>query len=97
MVRQVSKQGPVDLLKTNVAVGVAARFSFFRNFADSYAVLLAFAAVEGLTIGTIWSGSGPVVAEVVGVEHMGSAMAVYWVWAALPAIFAQPIGLELLS
>lgn len=70
---------------------------FIWNFADSFAVLIVFSIFEGLTFGSVWSASGPVMAETVGVDSLASALTVFWVILGLPAIFAQPIALELLK
>ncbi|KZS88638.1 MFS general substrate transporter [Sistotremastrum niveocremeum HHB9708] len=66
-------------------------------FADSYGLLIFFSVIQGLTGGTLFATCGSITAEVVGVKHIGSAMAIMWLVGVLPSTFAEPIGLALVD
>ncbi|RSH89199.1 hypothetical protein EHS25_002311 [Saitozyma podzolica] len=65
--------------------------------ARSFGVLVFFAVVQGLTGGTIWSAATPVVARVVGVQDLASALSIFWLVLVIPALVGQPIAIALLD
>ncbi|KAH8900509.1 MFS general substrate transporter [Thozetella sp. PMI_491] len=65
--------------------------------AQSFGVLALFAVIQGMVGGTVWSASSPVATSIVGVGELGSVLNVFWLALALPALFAQPIAVELLE
>ena len=54
-------------------------------FATSYGVLIFFAIVGGAVAGTMWPCVAPVGAEVVGLKHLPSGLAITWMVLILPA------------
>ncbi|WWC88894.1 uncharacterized protein L201_003809 [Kwoniella dendrophila CBS 6074] len=65
--------------------------------AKSFGVLIFYALVQGMTGGTIWSVSAPLVARVVGVKDLASALSIYWLILVIPALIGQPIAIALLN
>jgi MFS family permease len=65
--------------------------------AKSYGVLVFFAIVQGFTGGTIWSAAAPVIARVVGVQDLASALSIFWLALVTPALVGQPIAVALLD
>ena len=65
--------------------------------ADSFGVLVFFAFVQGLVGGSIWSALVPLMARVVGVRDLASAMAMMWICLAIPALVGQPIAIALID
>ncbi|WRT67573.1 uncharacterized protein IL334_004545 [Kwoniella shivajii] len=65
--------------------------------AKSFGVLIFFALVQGMTGGTIWSAATPVVAKVVGVKDLASALSIFWLILVIPALVGQPIAIALLD
>ncbi|KFZ11135.1 hypothetical protein V502_07739 [Pseudogymnoascus sp. VKM F-4520 (FW-2644)] len=63
--------------------------------AKSYSLLIFSSLILGLTIGTFWTTVAPVNAEVVGLEHLSSALSIFWPLLIIPTVFAEPIALEL--
>jgi MFS family permease len=63
--------------------------------ANSYGLLIFSSLILGLTIGTFWTTVAPVNAEVVGLEHLSSALSIFWPLLIIPTVFAEPIALEL--
>lgn len=63
--------------------------------AKSYGLLIFSSLILGLTIGTFWTTVAPVNAEVVGLEHLSSALSIFWPLLIIPTVFAEPIALEL--
>ncbi|KAK8858387.1 hypothetical protein IAR55_002614 [Kwoniella newhampshirensis] len=65
--------------------------------ARSFGVLVFYALVQGMTGGTIWSAATPVVAKVVGVKDLASALSIFWLSLVIPALVGQPIAIALLD
>ncbi|WWD04636.1 hypothetical protein V865_002707 [Kwoniella europaea PYCC6329] len=65
--------------------------------AKSFGVLVFYALIQGMTGGTIWSVSAPLVARVVGVKDLASALSIYWLILVIPALVGQPIAIALLD
>jgi MFS family permease len=65
--------------------------------ATSYGVLVLFAIVQGATSGTIWNAAAPITAQMVGVKHLASALSIFWVTLAIPALVGQPLAILLLE
>ncbi|WVQ72898.1 hypothetical protein IAR50_002459 [Cryptococcus sp. DSM 104548] len=63
----------------------------------SFGVLIFYALVQGMTGGTIWSAATPVAAKVVGVQHLASALSMFWLSLVIPALVGQPIAIALLN
>lgn len=54
-------------------------------FARSFGVLLFFAVIVGTVSGTIWATIAPVMAEVVGLKYLPSALSLTWLVLVIPA------------
>lgn len=63
--------------------------------AGSFGSLIAFALVSGLVGGVFWVTTAPVLAHVVGMDDLPSALAIAWVVLAFPSTFSAPIALEI--
>lgn len=63
----------------------------------NYALLVVFALLQGILGGTVWTSATPVAAEVVGVQELGSALAMYWISLIIPGQFGQPIAISLVD
>ena len=64
-----------------------------RNFA----ALAVFAFIQGAAGGAVWSAAAPVTASIVGVKHLGSAMAVFWLSLVVPVFVGNPLAVLLLD
>ena len=62
---------------------------------NSYGVLVFFAFVAGMVIGTFWSTIGPLAAEVAGLKEVPSLLSLSWIAIILPTAFAEVIALYL--
>ncbi|KIR35552.1 hypothetical protein I352_01827 [Cryptococcus deuterogattii MMRL2647] len=65
--------------------------------ARSFGVLVFYAVVQGMTGGTIWSAATPVVAKIVGVKDLASALSIFWLSLVVPALVGQPIAIALMD
>jgi MFS family permease len=65
--------------------------------ARSFTALATFALVQGAAGGAVWSAAAPVAAFVVGVEHLGSAMAMFWLSLVIPVFVGNPLAVLLLE
>ncbi|ODN95882.1 hypothetical protein L198_04501 [Cryptococcus wingfieldii CBS 7118] len=63
----------------------------------NFGLLIFYALVQGMTGGTIWSAATPVAAKVVGVQHLASALSMFWLSLVIPALVGQPIAIALLN
>lgn len=63
--------------------------------AHSYAVLLAFALLVGMVVGTFWSAVSPVLAEVAGLVELGSILGSIFLALVVPTTFAEAIAIQL--
>lgn len=63
----------------------------------TYAQLVVFALLAGACCGVFWSTVGPVTAEVTGLQRFPSAFGMICVLLILPATFAEPIALQMVS
>lgn len=66
-------------------------------FAKSYGVLIFYAIVGGTVTGTFWATISPVAVEVVGLQHLPSALNLEWLAIVLPCTFSEPISLEIVG
>lgn len=65
--------------------------------AKSFGVLVLFAIIQGFFGGTIWAATTPLVASVVGVSDLASALSVFWIVLIPFSLCAQPIAIALLE
>lgn len=65
--------------------------------AKNYALLLIFALFAGLGCGTFWGTVTAITAEVVGLRRLPTAFGIICVALVTPTLFAEPIGLQLVS
>ncbi|GAB7324255.1 hypothetical protein MBLNU13_g07606t2 [Cladosporium sp. NU13] len=65
--------------------------------AKSFATLAVFAFVQGAAGGAVWSAAAPVTASIVGVKHLGSAMAMFWLSLVVPVFVGNPLAVLLLD
>ncbi|KAF7535424.1 hypothetical protein G7054_g5400 [Neopestalotiopsis clavispora] len=64
-------------------------------FSFTLATCVVFALLAGSCAGVIWATAAPVLAEVVGLQLLPSALSLTWVVLVLPATFAEVIVLEI--
>ncbi|KAK9364363.1 major facilitator superfamily domain-containing protein [Lipomyces kononenkoae] len=67
----------------------------FWIFIDNYAQAVTFALMSGAVTGTFFTLVAPVAARVVGLVELPAGLSIVWVSIVLPALFAEPIALEL--
>ena len=86
-------------LNMAITLSVVSGISCFAIWlpAQSFAVLVVFALIQGMVGGVVWSTVTPVATSTVGVKELGSALNVFWLSVALPALFAQPMAVVLLQ
>nr|ODN89420.1 hypothetical protein L203_02130 [Cryptococcus depauperatus CBS 7841] len=65
--------------------------------AKSFGILVFYALVQGMTGGTVWSAAAPLIAKVVGVKDLASALSIFWMILVIPALVGQPIAIALLE
>lgn len=65
--------------------------------AKSFATLAVFAFVQGATGGAVWSAAAPVTASIVGVKHLGSAIAIFWLILVVPVFICNLLTVLLLD
>lgn len=65
--------------------------------ARNFAALAVFAFIQGAAGGAVWSAAAPVTASVVGVKHLGSAMAIFWLSLVVPVFVGNPLAVLLLE
>jgi MFS family permease len=65
--------------------------------ARSFGVLVAFACVQGLVAGVVWSTATPVLASAVEYRQLEGGLTVFWTAMTLPSLFAQPIAISLID
>lgn len=65
--------------------------------ARSFATLAVFAFIQGGVGGAVWSAATPVAASIVGVKHLGSAMAMFWLSLVVPVFIGNPLAVLLLE
>lgn len=63
--------------------------------ANSFGSLIAFALLSGMVAGVFWVTTPPVLARVVGLDNLPSALTIMWVVIAVPSTFSAPIALEI--
>ncbi|KAF3910229.1 hypothetical protein ABW21_db0203382 [Orbilia brochopaga] len=63
--------------------------------ATSFGVLLFFALINGAICGTFWTTVAPVIAEVITLKELPSALNLMWLFMVAPLTFSEPIGLAL--
>ncbi|KAF9071303.1 hypothetical protein BDP27DRAFT_1502831 [Rhodocollybia butyracea] len=86
-------------------INVLILFTFFSGlaclviwiFAKSLGVMMVFAVFWAFFSGVYWALSVPASAKIVGVEKLGSAVAIQFLTNVLPAIFAGPIGSQIIA
>lgn len=66
-------------------------------FSFTLATCVVFALLAGTCAGVIWATAAPVLAEVVGLQLLPSALSMTWLVLVLPATFAEVIVLEIRS
>lgn len=62
---------------------------------NSYVVLIFYAFIVGMTVGTFWMTIGPLTAEVAGLREVPSMLSLCWISIILPTSFAEVIALYL--
>jgi len=65
--------------------------------ARTFAALAVFAFIQGAAGGAVWSAAAPVTASIVGVKHLGSAMAMFWLSLVVPVFVGNPLAVLLLD
>ncbi|KAF4433372.1 putative transporter MCH2 [Colletotrichum fructicola] len=65
--------------------------------AKSFGLLVFFAVSEGLVAGNFWATIAPLMAEVLGLNHVPSGLNLMWLSMVLPATFSEPIALQIYS
>ena len=84
------------LTVATLATALAGLFCFvFWIFIETYAQAVTFALISGAVTGTFFTLIAPVAARVVGLVELPAGLSVIWVGIVLPAVFAEPIALEL--
>ncbi|KAF9071293.1 major facilitator superfamily domain-containing protein [Rhodocollybia butyracea] len=86
-------------------INVLIVFNFFSGlmcliiwiFAKSLGVMMVFAVFWGFFSGAYWALSVPASAKIVGLEKLGSAVAIQFLTNVLPPIFAAPIGSQIIA
>lgn len=63
--------------------------------AHSYGMLITFALLVGMTVGTFWSAVSPVLAEVAGLVELGSILGSIFLALVIPTTFAEAIAMQL--
>ncbi|KAH8675291.1 major facilitator superfamily domain-containing protein [Xylariales sp. PMI_506] len=66
-------------------------------FSKTLATCIVFAILVGPACGVMWATAAPVLAEVVGVPLLPSALSMTWIVLVLPSTFSEVIALELRS
>lgn len=66
-------------------------------FSKSYGVLIFYAIIGGTVAGTFWATVAPVAAEVHGIKELSSVLSLTWLVVTLPAVFSEPIALEIIT
>ncbi|OSX59972.1 hypothetical protein POSPLADRAFT_1059268 [Postia placenta MAD-698-R-SB12] len=88
--------GPLNvLIVLYVLTGLMCIFIWL--FANSVGVMMAFGILWGLFSGPYWSLAVPTTAKIVGMEKLGSAVAIQFLMNVIPPIFAVPIGSRLIA
>ncbi|KAH9831426.1 major facilitator superfamily domain-containing protein [Rhodofomes roseus] len=65
--------------------------------AEDIGVMMGFAVLWGLFSGAYWALAVPASAKIIGMERLGSAVAIQYLMNVIPPIFASPIGARLIS
>ncbi|KAF5013323.1 hypothetical protein FDECE_673 [Fusarium decemcellulare] len=65
--------------------------------AKTYGMLLFYTISEGLVAGNFWATIAPLMAEVVGLKQVPSALNMMWLSIVLPSTFSEPIALEIFT
>lgn len=63
--------------------------------AHSYPMLITFALLVGMTVGTFWSAVSPVLAEIAGLVELGSILGSIFLALVVPTTFAEAIAMQL--
>ncbi|KAJ6259540.1 hypothetical protein Dda_5177 [Drechslerella dactyloides] len=63
--------------------------------ATSFGALIFFGLINGAICGTFWTTVAPVIAEVVSLKELPSALNLMWLFMIAPLTFSEPIGLAL--
>lgn len=66
-------------------------------FAKDFGTLVSFALIVGTVAGTYWATIAPVMAEVIGLSDLPSALSMTWLCLILPVTFSEAIALEIES
>ncbi|KAL1916047.1 uncharacterized protein VTP21DRAFT_6051 [Calcarisporiella thermophila] len=70
---------------------------FIWNFAKSYGAMLAFSLLNGVTGGAFWGLTPTVVAEIVGIDKIGSGLSIAYLSIVIPFVFGGPVSAALLQ
>ncbi|KZT09318.1 MFS general substrate transporter [Laetiporus sulphureus 93-53] len=88
--------GPVNvLIIMHLLTGLMCIFIWL--FAESIGVMMVFAIFWGLFSGPYWPLSVPTTAKIVGMQKLGSAVAIQFLMNVIPPIFAVPIGSRIIA
>lgn len=63
----------------------------------SFGLMALFGLLHGLTGGTIHSAATPVLTSIVGLQDLGSALAIYWVDLSIPSLVSQVLAILLVN
>jgi MFS family permease len=92
----LDKGGRLNMaIVTNLVAGLSCLAIWLQ--ARSFGVLVVFSIIQGAVGGTVWSAAAPVAARTVGVTHVGSALAMFWLSIVFPVTVAQPIAVALID
>ncbi|KAL1408576.1 hypothetical protein Q8F55_005389 [Vanrija albida] len=63
----------------------------------SFGLMALFGLLHGLTGGTIHSAATPMLTSIVGLQDLGSALAIYWVDLSIPSLVSQVLAILLVN
>jgi len=90
------RAGPLNvLIVLHLLTGLMCIFIWL--FANSIGVMMVFGIFWGLFSGPYWPLSVPTTAKIVGMEKLGSAVAIQFLANVIPPIFAVPIGSRIIA
>ncbi|PCH39754.1 MFS general substrate transporter [Wolfiporia cocos MD-104 SS10] len=90
------RAGPINvLIVMHFLTGLMCIFIWL--FANDVGVMMVFGIFWGLFSGPYWPLSVPTTAKIVGMEKLGSAVAIQFLMNVIPPIFAVPIGSRIIA
>ncbi|KAH9934336.1 major facilitator superfamily domain-containing protein [Fomitopsis serialis] len=90
------RAGPINILGLfNFCMGLTCIIIWY--FATNLGVMMVFGIFYGFFSGVFWALSVPVTAKIVGLEKLGTAVAVQFLAVVIPPIFTVPIGSRIIG